>query len=218
MLLWFAPKDQTCEIRLKVRDWEHSSHRNRSEATEGGRTDIIIAVCRAHGDDTENQTTTCNILQYDTYNIIFKNKRWDHNNNKVFDHQKQNQSIQKKAKKNNSTIMVNGQAMKQKLGSALAAQDSNGVARALQLPPISTTKGPEPTPINRQSLTVNEVDYGSLLTSLLDACNAAECVSFHACLPGWGFFFVRCSRCLFLTCAVLCIFCFLLLCFARVAP
>ena len=180
MLLWFAPKDQSCEIRLKVRDWEHSSHRNRSEATEGGRTDIIIAVCRAHGDDTENQTTTCNILQYDTYNIIFKNKRWDHNNNKVFDHQKQNQSIQKKAKKNNSTIMVNGQAMKQKLGSALAAQDSNGVAKALQLPPISTTKGPEPTPINRQSLTVNEVDYGTLLTSLLDACNAAECVSFHA--------------------------------------
>ena len=113
--------------------------------------------------------------------------------------------------------MVNGQAMKQKLGSALAAQDSNGVAKALQLPPISTTKGPEPTPINRQSLTVNEVDYGSLLTSLLDACNAAECVSFHACLPGC-FFSFRCSRCLFLTCAVPCVFGFLLLCFSRVAP
>lgn len=75
--------------------------------------------------------------------------------------------------------MVDGRAMRQKLGSALDAQDPSAIANALQLPPISKTKqGQEPKSHNPQSLTVNDVDYSGLLTSLLDASAAAESVSY----------------------------------------
>lgn len=98
--------------------------------------------------------------------------------------------------------MVDARVKKDQLRSALTSQDPNAVARALVLPPIAPThqKGTEPKTHNPQSLTVNEIDYGAMLTSLLDACAAAESVSFlslcstyiMACQLTDVFFLFRC--------------------------
>jgi hypothetical protein len=73
--------------------------------------------------------------------------------------------------------MVDVRKKTAKLQSALASQNPNGVAKAMQVPPISIikkTEEPKTTP--PQSLEVNDTDYSGLLTSLLDACEAAETV------------------------------------------
>lgn len=81
--------------------------------------------------------------------------------------------------------MVDSRAIRQSLQVSLEVQNPNGFAKAVALPPISATKqGKEPTSHSSQSLTVADVDYGGLLTSLLDARAAAESVSiFHVHLP-----------------------------------
>lgn len=80
--------------------------------------------------------------------------------------------------------MVNDNAIRVALRNALMEQDAYGVADLFQLPSISensTANQPsrkqqqqQHTP---QSLIVDEVDYGGLLASLLDAIAAAEVVS-----------------------------------------
>jgi hypothetical protein len=81
--------------------------------------------------------------------------------------------------------MLDSRAIKQLLQVSLEAQNPNGFAKAVALPPISATKqGKEPPSHGSQSLTVADVDYGGLITSLLDACAAAESVSlFFVHLP-----------------------------------
>lgn len=72
--------------------------------------------------------------------------------------------------------MVDQRAIQERLRSSLTAQDPMGVAKAVSLPPIrSTPSGPPPQPSKQQqSLIIDEVNYGGLLTSLWDAHAAAE--------------------------------------------
>lgn len=72
--------------------------------------------------------------------------------------------------------MVNKRAIEDILRSSLSAQDPNGVARAIALPPIGTKlvgPAPKPTP-QLDSFIVDTVNYGGLLSSLIDAHIAAE--------------------------------------------
>ncbi|MGK3754562.1 MAG: hypothetical protein ACI8RD_006871 [Bacillariaceae sp.] len=77
--------------------------------------------------------------------------------------------------------MVNIRAKKQALENALIDQDAQRIAACFELPPIvPSTDGrnlPEPRKHNLQSLIVGDNDCGGLLTSLLDATEAAEAVS-----------------------------------------
>jgi hypothetical protein len=79
--------------------------------------------------------------------------------------------------------MVNVIEKKQALRNALMDQDAFRVAQVFELPPIvvagsgSAGSIKEPRKHNPQSLMVGDTDYGSLLTSLLDATAAAEIVS-----------------------------------------
>jgi hypothetical protein len=69
-------------------------------------------------------------------------------------------------------------AKQQELESALSNQDPERVARALVLVPLSAVQAKkEPRPRSPLELFVDEVDYGSVLTSWLDACAYAEAVS-----------------------------------------
>jgi hypothetical protein len=74
--------------------------------------------------------------------------------------------------------MVNRRSKREALRSALTSQDHVAVARALALPPISETKiSGDPQKAQPESLLVENIDYASVLTALLDACTAAEAVS-----------------------------------------
>lgn len=72
--------------------------------------------------------------------------------------------------------MVDKRAIQERLRSSLSAQDPNGVANAVRLPPISPApSGPPPKPsTQRQSLIIDQGDYGGMLTALIDAHAAAE--------------------------------------------
>ena len=63
------------------------------------------------------------------------------------------------------------------LRQALERQDPYGVAKALTVPQVSTIKTTE-KPISHptQSLIVQDTDYSTVLTTLLDLCAAAETV------------------------------------------
>ena len=74
--------------------------------------------------------------------------------------------------------MVDKRAKQEQLRSAIISQDAYRIAKVFQIPPIAPTqRGTEPRSHSPQSLTINDVDYGPLFTSLLDACAAAETVS-----------------------------------------
>lgn len=72
--------------------------------------------------------------------------------------------------------MVNKRALEEALRSSLSAQDPNGVARTLSLPPLAVKPvGPPPNPNpNPESLIIDTVNYGGILAGLLDAHAAAE--------------------------------------------
>ncbi|KAG7349861.1 PCI domain containing protein [Nitzschia inconspicua] len=72
--------------------------------------------------------------------------------------------------------MVNIQAKTRALQEALVNQNATQVATALELPPIviPSSSSSMPTKHKQQSLIIGDVDYGSLLTSLLDATAAVE--------------------------------------------
>ena len=72
--------------------------------------------------------------------------------------------------------MVDQRAIQERLRSSLTAQDPMGVAKAVSLPPIrSTPSGPPPLPTKQQqSMVIDDVNYGGLLTVLWDAHAAAE--------------------------------------------
>ena len=74
--------------------------------------------------------------------------------------------------------MVNNGMKRKELSLALQSQDPNAVAKALQIPPINPSKREQEPKIHSvQSLTVDDIDYSSLLTNLLNASEAAESVS-----------------------------------------
>lgn len=69
-------------------------------------------------------------------------------------------------------------AKQQEFESALSNQDPDRVARSLALVPISAGQAKkEPKSRSPMELFVDEVDYGSVWTSWLDACAFAEAVS-----------------------------------------
>lgn len=72
--------------------------------------------------------------------------------------------------------MVDKRAIQQKLYSSLTAQDPNGVAKAVSLPPIQPHSNgtPPATTRDKESLIIDSIDYGGLLTALWDAHVAAE--------------------------------------------
>lgn len=72
--------------------------------------------------------------------------------------------------------MVDYRAIQDRLRASLTTQDPTGVAKAISLPPIkSAPTGPPPqSNKQQQSLVINEVNYGGLLTALWDAHAAAE--------------------------------------------
>jgi hypothetical protein len=72
--------------------------------------------------------------------------------------------------------MVNVHAKKTTLRSALMNQDAHQVANCFELPPIKddSFSDQEVPKCNPQSLMVGDVEYGGLLTSLVDAISAAE--------------------------------------------
>jgi hypothetical protein len=75
--------------------------------------------------------------------------------------------------------MVNADAKRMGLRNALIEQDAYGVAELFELPPITEIAAAN-QPLRQhtpQSLILDEVDYGGLLASLLDATAAAEVVS-----------------------------------------
>lgn len=80
--------------------------------------------------------------------------------------------------------MVNANATKVALRNALMEQDAYRVAELFQLPPItdSSSNSQPSAQHSPSSLVVDDIDYGGLLASLLDATAAAEVVSFRLCL------------------------------------
>ena len=72
--------------------------------------------------------------------------------------------------------MVSKRALEDALRSSLNAQDPNGVAKAISLPPIAANPvGPVPKPTAPlDSLVISSVNYGGLLAALIDANIAAE--------------------------------------------
>ena len=74
--------------------------------------------------------------------------------------------------------MMDLRAKQQEFESALSNQDPERVARALVLFPISAVQAKnEPKPRSPMELFIDEVDYGSVWSSWLDACAYAEAVS-----------------------------------------
>lgn len=75
--------------------------------------------------------------------------------------------------------MVNAQGKSRALRDALMNQNATQVAAAMQLPPIalSSASSSSSHKHRQQSMVVDDVDYGSMLSSLLDATAAAENVS-----------------------------------------
>ena len=89
--------------------------------------------------------------------------------------------------------MVDPKAKKQELRSALQAQDPNRVAKAFHVPPIATTKQgrePQKSPKDLESFIVDDADYGSAVTALLDAIIAAEAVRCSSLSFDLGFGFL----------------------------
>jgi hypothetical protein len=75
--------------------------------------------------------------------------------------------------------MVDARKKTAQLHSALVSQNPNAAAKAIRVSPISIIKKTdEAKTYPPQSLEVNDTDYGGLLTSLLDACEAAETVGY----------------------------------------
>jgi len=71
---------------------------------------------------------------------------------------------------------VNKRAIESALRLSLNAQDPEGVARALSLPPIAShPTGPAPQATTEPaSLLINSINYGGILSALIDAHTAAE--------------------------------------------
>lgn len=73
---------------------------------------------------------------------------------------------------------MNLRAKQQEFKSALSNQDPERVARALVLLPISAVQAKkEPKPGSPMEIFSDEVDYGTVWSSWLDACAYAEAVS-----------------------------------------
>lgn len=71
--------------------------------------------------------------------------------------------------------MVNPQAIRHKLGASLEAQDPQGVAQIVRLPPIASTKRPyQSGAASSMSLEIGGINYTGLLQGLVDAHGAAE--------------------------------------------
>lgn len=74
--------------------------------------------------------------------------------------------------------MVDRLTIKERLRASVASRDASRVAAVFELPPISPVKSEAPKRQHHENLQDGSVDWSVVLSSLLDAHEAAEAVSY----------------------------------------